>query len=195
MIWFLSDPHLGHDNVIEYSNRPFSNVDEMDDHIIKRCQASVKRGDTLYCLGDFSLADDAKTVEYINRLPKMHLILGNHDSRIRKKKVLRDMFLSVQDYLEIKVPDTFARGGKRRITLCHYAMESWASSHFGAWSLHGHHHGMLPDNPDKLRLDVGVDANGCDYGPISYDQVKNAMMSKSVYWKYSTGNSYEEIQL
>ena len=47
-IWFTTDFHFGHSNIIRYCNRPFRDVAEMDQTILERLKASVKPNDTLY---------------------------------------------------------------------------------------------------------------------------------------------------
>ena len=61
--------------------------------------------------------------------------------------------------------------------LLHYAMKIWRSSFRGTWHLYGHSHGSLPDDPNSLSFDVGVDCH--DYYPISYKEVKAIMAKKT----------------
>lgn len=51
--WFTSDQHIGHKNIIAYSNRPFSNVDEMTEELVRRHNERVRPDDLVYQLGDF----------------------------------------------------------------------------------------------------------------------------------------------
>ena len=51
-IWFTADLHFGHSNIIQHCNRPFSNVDEMDNYLISRWNSVVKPNDTIFVLGD-----------------------------------------------------------------------------------------------------------------------------------------------
>ena len=51
--WFTADFHFGHANIIRYCSRPFATVEEMDQTIVERLNASVKPNDVLYFLGDF----------------------------------------------------------------------------------------------------------------------------------------------
>jgi calcineurin-like phosphoesterase family protein len=43
-VWFTSDFHFGHFNIIRYCNRPFADTREMNAAILERLNASVKRG-------------------------------------------------------------------------------------------------------------------------------------------------------
>lgn len=52
-IFFSSDYHLGHTNVLGYCNRPFKNIDDMCLSIIREHNQRVRLNDTLYHLGDF----------------------------------------------------------------------------------------------------------------------------------------------
>lgn len=56
MIYFTSDPHYGHANVIKYCSRPFASVDEMTRVLITNWNKVVTPEDIVYCLGDFSLS-------------------------------------------------------------------------------------------------------------------------------------------
>lgn len=51
-IFFTSDLHFGHENVLRFDNRPFATVEEMDSELIRRWNAKVGRGDLVYVLGD-----------------------------------------------------------------------------------------------------------------------------------------------
>jgi calcineurin-like phosphoesterase family protein len=63
-IWFTADFHFGHNNIIRYCNRPFRSVEEMDQTILDRLNASVKANDILYFLGDFCIGSKAKALEH-----------------------------------------------------------------------------------------------------------------------------------
>lgn len=83
-IWFVGDLHFGHHNVINYCNRPYKDVFEMNESITKIWNETVSENDTVYVLGDFSL--NAKYVEmYLPRLNgKKILIVGNHDKPFKE---------------------------------------------------------------------------------------------------------------
>lgn len=77
--WFTSDPHFGHANVITYCNRPYADVSEMNERLVKNWNDVVGLDDTVYCLGDFSLGFTAVEA-YARRLNGHKLLVpGNHD--------------------------------------------------------------------------------------------------------------------
>lgn len=169
MIYFTSDHHFYHQNIIEYCSRPFSNVEEMNAELIERYNFFVGKQDVVYFLGDVSFGKPKEFIEDI--FPKLsghkHLISGNHDKR--NLKYWKKIFLSVQDYLEIEYESI-------KIVMSHYPFLSWNKGHRGSWMLHGHVHSS--DNNLNLesikngfyRYDVGVDAN--KYFPVSIDEIK-----------------------
>lgn len=55
MVYFTSDLHLGHENVIKLCNRPFDSIEEMDEALIRNWNRKVTNGDTVYVLGDLNL--------------------------------------------------------------------------------------------------------------------------------------------
>ena len=96
MIYFTSDLHLGHANIIRHCNRPFSSVEEMDETLIRNWAKRVKANDTVYVLGDLMFRNQKSPEEYLSRLKgKKHLIIGNHDKDWIKKCKLEDFFESV----------------------------------------------------------------------------------------------------
>lgn len=86
--WFTGDFHLGHANIIRYCGRPFPTIEEIDQAILKRLNASVKANDILYFLGDFCIGNQARILECRRRIrgKKIFAAPGNHDKQARKQK-------------------------------------------------------------------------------------------------------------
>lgn len=81
-IWFTSDTHYGHRNIIEYCGRPFSSIEEMDETLIERWNKVVKPGDVVYHLGDLMMGQNMRErLTVLRRRLKgtPFLIRGNHD--------------------------------------------------------------------------------------------------------------------
>lgn len=152
--WFTSDLHLGHGNIIKYSNRPFVDTNEMDAHIINEINRVVMPGDSLYMLGDWLFGPNKieRLIAYRARIACQNIITiwGNHDDVIRHDQRVRDCFKWSGDFLETHIEN-------QRFTLVHYAMRVWDKSHHGAYHLYGHSHGTLPDDPTSRSFDCGVD--------------------------------------
>lgn len=81
-VWFTSDTHFGHANIIKYCNRPFASVDEMNEEIIKRWNSVVGANDLVWHLGDFALGGYKNVLDIVPQLNgKINLVMGNHDIR------------------------------------------------------------------------------------------------------------------
>ena len=167
-VFFTADTHFGHDAIRRHCSRPFQSVEEMDKAIIWNWNARVRRDDVVYHLGDFAFKACEGLEYYAKQLHgRIHLLRGNHDPRV--PGLLESVFESVRDLVSVKIEG-------QSIALCHYAMLVWERSHRGAWHLHGHSHGKLPDDLLRLCVDVGVDC--CGFRPVSFDEVKQIMETK-----------------
>ena len=174
-IFFTSDHHFGHANIIKFCNRPFADVREMDKVMIERWNEKVKPNDTVYHLGDFGLTSKENLAAILEQLNgKIHLIVGNHEGAALQN---RKRFEWIKEYYELKVKDADCSNGVQRIILFHYAMRTWRGQGRGNWHLYGHSHGNLPDLEDSLSFDIGVDAH--DFYPLSYEEVKAIMKTKN----------------
>ena len=55
----IADTHFSHQKIIEYCNRPFKSLWEMDHNLIKLWNESVSNKDYVFMLGDFAFGKDA----------------------------------------------------------------------------------------------------------------------------------------
>lgn len=99
-IFITSDSHFGHKNIIQYENRPFADIEEMNSKMIELWNQTVKPDDIVYHLGDVA---PFKKETYITAIVKQlngdkRLILGNHDREEGGiEKFLRIGFTKVYD--------------------------------------------------------------------------------------------------
>jgi len=185
LIYFTSDTHFGHRRIIDYSKRPFDNVNIMDQIILDRINETVGVDDTLYILGDFCFRGK-KPLDYRIRIAcqDVHILFGNHDKRTDyypdDKTVDMNGFTSIQDVKEIIYCN-------QRIFLSHYCHKVWPASHKGSYHLWGHSHGKLDEEERKTNrksLDVGVD-NTVNYNkpfaqPWSFKEIQKLFNSRDV---------------
>ncbi|MDW7655765.1 MAG: metallophosphoesterase [Bacillota bacterium] len=169
MIYFTSDLHLGHKNIIKLCDRPFISLEEMDETLIANWNQVVTNGDTIYIVGDLMFRTQTHPADVLKRLKgKKHLILGNHDRSWLNKVEAADFFKSVEHYTEIS-------DGKRKLALCHYPMMSWGGTGKGSYLIHGHIHNnrdaaywpLLASMDHALNASVEIN----HYQPGTFDQL------------------------
>lgn len=180
MIWFTSDLHFCHNNVLEYCpNRQFSNIEEMNYVLLQNYNYYVRDNDTVFILGDLTLSSFDNARQWISQLRgKKFLIRGNHD-KFSRSQYLSLGFTEVFNEAKIQI-------GKTVVSLSHYPYKPdwWArwftkAKHLrymerrprkdGSWLLHGHTHSQ-----HKIRgtaIHVGVDA--WDLKPVSINQIQS----------------------
>lgn len=173
MVYFTSDLHLGHRGIIEMQNRPFEDIQEMNQVLIRNYNSVINKNDTVYILGDIS---HHLPVESANGLikklnGKKILIKGNHD-----KEYDWSLFEEVSEFKTISVNGCY-------FALMHYPMLSWPKKNSGSIQLHGHIHEReeynLQNREDGIRrYDVGVDANY--YYPVSVKQIMAFFESSAI---------------
>jgi len=167
MIYFTSDLHFGHTNIIKYCNRPFESIEDMDKTLIQNWNAAVGHEDETYILGDFTMRGPGHAKAYISALNgKKYLILGNHDLFLQDFGETDGWFEWVRDYAVIEHAGV-------KLILFHYPIVEWFGFGKGSVHLHGHlHNAPSVDtwNPKNSRVfNVGVDV--CGYKPISIDEI------------------------
>ena len=183
-VFFTSDTHWFHTNIIKYCNRPYETVEEMNDALVANWNSVVGPDDHIYHLGDFCFGNVDKWnwclegYPYSDRLNgHIHLILGNHDhKRVFREGTFYGRFDSI-DYQKILFIDGWT------VYLNHFPFACFSNDYdHKVIQLFGHIHSspnnignVLPDNVvlQWNQYDVGVDNN--EYTPISWLQVKEKM--------------------
>lgn len=188
-IFFTSDTHFNHSNIIKYCNRPFDNSNEMNEILINNWNSVIKENDIVFHLGDFMFGNINRFWEFRSRLNgKIYLIHGNHDYELMNKGNIEDGFELITSQLNIVVDG-------QKIYLNHFPLLTFNGTYKEkpTWQLFGHVHSNKEHpqtSADIKRLDylmpnqydVGVDNN--HYTPVSFEEVKNIILKQIEKSKY-----------
>lgn len=182
-IWFISDTHFAHKNVINFSGRPYENIKQMHTDFVYNWNRVVDENDIIFHLGDvywgsgrtetYKALKDLKGIKYI--------IPGNHDkkeqfeyciNRIENFNILSDVaVLFIKNFFEDSAEKTL------EIFLSHYPMMTWPHRNNSAINLFGHIHSGPSSNAQvdqdlplfSYQYDCGVDNN--NYTPIELREI------------------------
>jgi calcineurin-like phosphoesterase family protein len=176
--FFTSDWHIGHENIIRFCDRPFSDAGHMDQSIINIMNDVVGADDELWILGDLAMGNWDKSMNTLKLLTagKVFLVPGNHDKchpmhKNRHKYLDRYESVGIEvldQHLEIEVS-----GQTVEVDHFPYIGDShdkdrfvdWRPKDNGSWLLCGHVHDSWRQRGKQIN--VGVDAwNGY---PVSED--------------------------
>ena len=179
-VFFTSDTHFEHSNIINFCSRPFKNTEEMDNAIIDNWNSCVGEDDIIFHLGDVSYHSSNNIQNILKRLNgTKYLILGNHDSKYVKiyskyfKEISYQMRINIDSWLLYLNHFPFlALSG----TYSNLNLEGQAFGHV--------HYGPNSTGKDTERLkylfpnqyDVGVDNN--NYTPISWKTLKSYLLEQ-----------------
>lgn len=181
-IFYTSDLHISHANVIRFDNRPYESVAEMDEALIKNWNETVSDKDTVYVLGDFCWLTDTGWEKNLAKLKGTKILInGNHDIKNMSRSV-RKYFQDVKDYKEIS-------DNGRRVILCHYPMPFYKKDYdANTYMLYGHLHKTIEEDfmqefkrIIKAKDNRGSSANKCNfyncwcgfynYKPVTLDEI------------------------
>lgn len=177
-IFFTSDLHFFHKNVIKFCNRPYTDVDEMNDKLIENWNNTITNKDIVFVLGDtFWFNDSEKIKKVLNSLngKMIYFIPGNHDDFEKYYRIFdNDRYVFCEDIVVLYT-------SKYEIWLCHYPLTTWPHrvNNENCINLFGHIH-------SKKDITEGIDQNlnlhsnqfdvGCDYWnykPVSLETIIN----------------------
>lgn len=179
--WFTADLHLGHHNIIKYCNRPFDDVEAMNDALINNWNEVVAQDDTVWVVGDFALGQIAETLPIAAKLHGHKiLVAGNHDrcwdGNGRRAEGWTKRYLDA-GFDKIIQGQTTVNVDGTKVLVCHfpYRGDSHGRDRFadhrpadkGAWLLHGHIHERWAQQ--GRMINVGVDLT--DFRPISSSEI------------------------
>ena len=170
MNFYTADLHFYHTNIIKYEDRPFKDAIEMNETLIANWNKKVKRGDSIYILGDFAFTSAANVGALLDRLNgNKYLIKGNHDSFLRDGGSEIRKFIWIKDYARIK-------DNGYDVILFHYPIAVFDKQHHGAIHLYGHiHSNGRTRHPLTVNIEnaynVGVDV--WNFEPVTLKEILN----------------------
>lgn len=158
-VWFMSDLHFNHNNILRLNARKFKTIDKMNDYILEEIREKVKEGDILFDLGDLIWRESPREVGLFSGIlpPRSFRILGNHDSL--NLGAWGSCWGGVYDILDLIIK---YKGEDIQFVLSHYPILDWNHRYRGSIALHGHCHGMVDEinnQSGELRIDVGFDSS------------------------------------
>lgn len=164
-----------HRNVIQYCDRPFTDVLEMNEWMIEQWNKTIGKDDIVYIVGDFAINFNKATKEIFHRLNgNLILIVGNHDApfyylvgRASNKRKYYQKYLDL-GWKTFKLEEQITLKSGVPLLLSHlpYAIMSnyddryleYRPKNYGLILAHGHQHGKYKKN--GTCIDVGIDAWG-----------------------------------
>ena len=95
-------------------HRGFASVEEMNETMIEKWNARVRKKDEVVIIGDLSFGSVQETNELVRRLRgRLYLIKGNHDRFVWNRELDESLFQWIRPYEELS-------DHKRKVILCHY---------------------------------------------------------------------------
>lgn len=136
--FYIADWHYGHANAVHFDNRPFNDVEEMNEALIDNWNNVVSDNDIVYILGDMFWCNTTTAIEVLKKLNGHKILIkGNHDKC--HDATLRSQFDKIVDYLEIN-------DSGKNVILCHYPIPCFKNHFYGWYHLYGHVHASFEYN-------------------------------------------------
>jgi calcineurin-like phosphoesterase family protein len=160
--YFTSDPHLSHNNILKFKNRPYASVVEMNKAYMECWNDTVGDKDDIWLLGDLTLLKNTDFIvtKFLDNLRGyIHIVPGNHDywcnTPAKQLKILS--IAKNAKNIHFAPPLCELRFENELVIMCHYPLKSWNKKHYGSIQLHGHTHSKTKIT-DINQFDVGWDA-------------------------------------
>lgn len=179
-LWFTSDLHFGHRNVIRFCERPFENEKEMGEKLIENWNSVVGDNDIVFVLGDTFWFNDSRGIKKALSQLKgktIYMLPGNHDDFEHYHRVDDERIVLCPDVVVLWLQE-YGQKKIQEIWMSHYPMMTWPHRDNGAWQLFGHIHssafrdgGIDQDLPLHWNQhDVGCDYWG--YRPVDFETLQ-----------------------
>ena len=171
IMWhFTADLHISHPWMA--GQRGFTHVLSHDRAMMEGWNNFVHPRDVVVICGDMFWGNHQYVESYWKALNGNKIMVkGNHDRWLKSIKI---------PYKRIYSKLIKRKEGNTYVVACHYPILSWNRKKWGALMLHGHCHGAIL--PDWNRMDIGVDVAHLmfgEYRPFSLEEVIYLLNDKS----------------
>ena len=179
-VWFTSDLHFGHRNVIRFCERPFENEKEMGEKLIENWNSVIGDNDIVFVLGDTFWFNDSRGIKKALSQLKgktIYMLPGNHDDFEHYHRVDDERIVLCPDVVVLWLQE-YGSSKKNEIWMSHYPMMTWPHRDNGAWQLFGHIHskvGRTSGIDQDLPLHWNQHDVGCDYWgyrPVDFETLQ-----------------------
>ena len=179
MLWFTSDHHFGHANIIKYHDRPFADVGEMNRRMLEIWNDTVDEGDEVWHVGDVAMGDRSQTLAYMKQAKgKKTLIPGNHDLcwQHNKKGRMHERLYYENGFDRIVQAPLAVEIAGQHVAVHHFpyrradkmpTFDNISPMDDGGWLIHGHVHSLWAQ---KGRM-INVSVEPWDYAPVPVDRI------------------------
>lgn len=191
--FFTSDMHFEHINILSYTARPWSDVDEMTKALINNWNSVVDHGDLVIILGDAVMGMRHKSLPLMKHLHGFKTLYpGNHDNchpMYAAKKSFVEMTELYNKFFDC-ILDANVAYEYGDFVCSHFPynyeetdrigrdFSAWEPKDEGRILLHGHVHEEWKyqfSDSGTLMINVGVDV--WDYTPVSVDTLTSLALS------------------
>lgn len=124
MNYYIADCHFSHKNILHFDQRPFENVEQMEEIMCASWNQTVNEEDTVYILGDFCWGKADEWLKITKKLAgKKILVEGNHDLK-QYPLELRAAFVDIKPYLEVLIVEMIMSAGKSSYAIIRFLFTS-----------------------------------------------------------------------
>ena len=183
-IYFSSDQHFGHKNVLRFCQRPYETTKEMEKALIDNWNSKVTNNDIIFVLGDFfwfhGRHEIKRVVDKLNG-KTIYIVPGNHCKRTAYE-LCDERVQLLDDISALYIREVGKPQVKYEVYVSHMPLMTWPHREKGSYNFFGHIHSgprslsqVDQDLPfhKGLQYDIGVDNN--EYTPIELEEIINIL--------------------
>lgn len=189
-IWYSSDFHFGHSNIIEYCNRPFDDVMDMNKALVAKWNEKVAPEDLAWIIGDIAMGHKQKNMTWLSKMNGIKfLVMGNHDPGFGKKlsssliadnysEYFRGVYTSAYHHTKTRFGQVFVNHFP--YSQDHRHGERYAEhrpKYCGLPLIHGHVHDLWQVNYDMHSPQINVGVDVWDYSPVHISTIREILNS------------------